>query len=72
MGKLNSFLVNKILKITLDELVRPLGEMQELLSEAEDLYFELKNGALRSVERLFWHKRVLAQLRFYFSKVRYV
>ena len=56
MGKLNSFLVNKILKITLDELVRPLGEMQELLSKAEDLYFELKNWALTAVERLFWHK----------------
>ena len=71
MGKLISFLVNKILKTTLDELVRPLGELQELLSDAEDLYFELKNGGLRAVERLFGHRGVLAQLQFYFSEVRH-
>ena len=32
-----------------------MGELQEQLSEAEDLFFELKNGGLRAVERLFWH-----------------
>ena len=43
MDKLISFLVKKNLKINSDELVGPLGELQELLSEAEDPQFELKN-----------------------------
>ena len=33
-----------------------MGELQELLSEAEDRNFELKNGGLTAVERLFWHE----------------
>ena len=41
-----------------------MDELQEVLSEAEDPYFELKNGDLRAVERLFRHAGVLAQLRF--------
>ena len=45
--------------------------MQELLIEAEDLYFELKNGGLRALERLFELQGVLAKLQFYFSGVRY-
>ena len=59
------------LRTTLDELVPTLGELQELLIEAEDPYFELKNGDIRAVERLFWHELVLAQLCFYFSEGRY-
>ena len=47
-----------------------MAELKELLSEAEDPYFELKNGNLRAVERLFHHEVVLAQLCFYFSEVR--
>ena len=35
--------MKKNLKINSDELVGPLGELQELLSEAEDPQFELKN-----------------------------
>ena len=47
-----------------------MGELRELLIEAEDPYFELKNGDVRAVERLFHHEVVLAQLCFYFSEVR--
>ena len=43
-------------------------ELQELLSETEDPYFELKNGDLRAVERLFRHKGVLAQFRFFLAE----
>ena len=41
-----------------------------LHSETDDPNFELKFGGLRAVERLFRHKGVLAQLRF-FSEVRF-
>ena len=59
------------LRTTLDELARPLVELQERLIEAEDPYFELKNGGLRALKRLFELKGVLAQLTFNFSEVRY-
>ena len=42
-----------------------------LLIEAEDPYFELKNGGLRAVKRLFELGGVLAQLQFDFSEVRF-
>ena len=71
MDKLISFPVKKNLKINSEELVVPLGELQELLSEAEDPYFELKIGGFRSVERLFGHGGVLAQLQIDFSEVGY-
>ena len=58
-------------RTNLDELVRALAELQDLLSQAEYPYFELKNGDLRAVERLFRHEEMLAQLRFYHSEVRY-
>ena len=46
----------------LDELARPYLELQELLIEAEDPYFELKNGGLKeALKRLFELKRLLAQ-----------
>ena len=44
-------------------------EMQELLIEAEDPYFELKNGDLRALKRLFQLEEMLAQLRFRFAKL---
>ena len=44
-------------------------ELQELLIEAEDPYFELKKGCLRTLKRLFELKGVLAQLRFRFAKL---
>ena len=53
------------LRIILDELVRPSVELHELLIEAEDCFFELKNRGLRDVKRWFELKVVLAQLRFY-------
>ena len=71
VNKLIISLVKIDLKFTLDELVRPSGELHDQLSEAEDLYFELKNGGLRAVERLFGHGGVLAQLQFHFSEVGY-
>ena len=37
------------LRTNLDLLVRFLGELQELLGEAEDPYLELENGDLRAV-----------------------
>ena len=52
------------------ELVGPSVELQELLIEAEDPYFELKNGGLRAVKQLFELEEVLAQLRFIHSEVR--
>ena len=58
-------------KVTLYGLARPSVELQELLIEAEDPYFELKNGGLRALERLFELDGVLAQLRFSLSEVRY-
>ena len=45
-------------------------ELQELLIEAEDPYFELKNGALRALKRLFELEGVLAQIIF-LCEVRY-
>ena len=51
--------------------MRPLVELQEGLIEAEDPYFELKNGGLRALKRLFELKGMLAQLIFSFSEVRY-
>ena len=50
-------------------LVRNLGELQEILIEAEDIYFELKNGGLRAVKRLFELEGVLAELRLDLSEV---
>ena len=44
-------------------------ELQELLIEADYPYFELKNGGLRALKRLFEPKGVLAQLRFRFAKL---
>ena len=35
----------------------------------EDPYFELRNGGLRALERLFELKRFLAQLAFKFAKL---
>ena len=69
MDKLISFLVNKILKITLDQFVRPLGELQELLSEAEDPYFELQNGGFQGCRTLVSARKMLAQLRFNTAKL---
>ena len=37
----------------------------------EDLIFELKNGGLMALKRLFELEGVLAQLRFCFCEVRY-
>ena len=51
--------------------MRPLVELQERLIEAEDPYFELKNGGLRALKRLFELEEMLAQLIFNFSEVRY-
>ena len=59
------------LRTILDELLRPLVELQERLIEAEDPYFELKNGGLRALKRLFELEGMLAQLIFSFSEVRY-
>ena len=39
-------------------------ELQERLIEAEDPYFELKNGGIRALKRLFELKGVLAQILF--------
>ena len=58
-------------KVTLYGLARPSVELQELLIEAEDPYFELKNGGLRALKRLFELDGVLAQLRFSLSEVRF-
>ena len=44
-------------------------ELQERLIEAEDPYFELKNGGLRALKRLFELKGVLAQLTFVLAKL---
>ena len=63
--------MKKGLRTILDELVRPLVELQERLIEAEDPYFELKNGGLRALKRLFELEGMLAQLIFSFSEVRY-
>ena len=51
--------------------MRPLVELQERLIEAEDPYFELKNGGLRALKRLFELEGVLAELIFSFSEVIY-
>ena len=51
--------------------MRPLVELQERLIEAEDPYFELKNGGLRALKRLFELEEMLAQFIFNFSEVRY-
>ena len=45
-------------------------ELQELLIKADDTYFELKNGDLRALKRLFELKGVLAQI-FFMREVRY-
>ena len=58
------------LRTTLDELARSLVEMQELLIEADDTYFELKNGGLRALKRLFELKGVIAKI-FFLRQVRY-
>ena len=58
------------LRTTLDELARSLVELQELLIEADDTYFELKNGGLRALKRFFELKGVLAQI-FFMREVRY-
>ena len=44
-------------------------ELQERLIEAEDPYFELRNGGLRALKRLFELKGFLAQLCFIFAKL---
>ena len=44
-------------------------ELQELLIEAEDPYFELKKGCLRALKRLFELEGVRAQPRFSFAKL---
>ena len=44
-------------------------ELQELLIEAEQPYFELRNGGLRAIKRLFELEGLLAQLRFRFAKL---
>ena len=46
-------------------------ELQELLIEAEDPYFELKNGGLRAVKRFFELGGELAKLQFHLSEIRY-
>ena len=66
-----AFSQNNKSKVTLDGLARPSVELQELLIEAEDPYFELKNVGLRALKRLFELKGVLAQLQLYFREVRY-
>ena len=58
-------------RTTLDGLARPSVELEDLLIEAEDPYFELKNGGLRSLKHLFELGGVLAQLHFYFIEVRF-
>ena len=50
------------MKTTLDGLPRPLVELQELLIEADYPYFELKNGGLRALKRMFELEGVIAQL----------
>ena len=65
------FLLKVKSRTTLDGLARPSVELQELLIEAEDPYFELKNGGLRAIKRLFELRGVIAQLRIHFRKVRY-
>ena len=45
-------------------------ELQELLIEADYPYFELKNGGLRALKRLFELEGVLAQI-FFLGEVRY-
>ena len=52
------------LRTILDELARPLVELQERLIEAEDPYFELKNGGIRALKRLFELEGVPAQIFF--------
>ena len=44
-------------------------ELQELLIEADYPYFELKNGGLRALKRMFELKEVPAQLRFRFANL---
>ena len=44
-------------------------ELQQLLIEAEDPYFELRNGGLRAIKRLFELEGLLAQPRFRFAKL---
>ena len=68
---INSFAFSKkmSLRTTLDELARPLVELQELLILAEDPYFERKKGGLRALKCLFELKGVLAQLRFRFANL---
>ena len=44
-------------------------ELQERLIETEDPYFELKNGGLRALKRLFELEGVLAQLTFILAKL---
>ena len=67
---INSFAFSKkmSLRTTLDELARPLVELQELLILAEDPYFERKKGCLRALKCLFELKGGFAQLRFRLAK----
>ena len=46
-----------------------MGELQELLSEAEDRYFKLKNGGLTAVEQLFWHEGCSHSFSFILAKL---
>ena len=57
--------------MTIDELVVPLGELHELVSNSEDPYFELENERLSGVERLLGNERVIAGHQPIHSEVRY-
>ena len=46
-------------------------ELQELLIEAVDPYFELSNAGLRAVKRFFELGGELAQLQFHLSEIIY-
>ena len=45
------------LRTFIDELVPALAELQDLLSQAEDPYFQLKNVDLRAVKQCFGTKK---------------
>ena len=61
--------MKKNLKINSEELVGLLGELQELLSEAEDHYFKLQNGGFQGCRTLVSARKMLAQLRFNTAKL---
>ena len=63
------FLLKVKSRTTLDGLARPSVELQELLIEAEEPYFKLKNGGLRALKHLFELRGVLAQLQFILAKL---